>query len=33
VFSIIHGSGKARKTGKAWSHLSRAWRQVDARWT
>ena len=24
AFSIIHGSGKARKTGKAWSHLSRA---------
>ena len=33
AFSIIHGSGRARKTGKAWSHLSRAWRQVDARWT
>ena len=22
-FSIIHGSGRARKTGKAWEHLSR----------
>ena len=22
AFSIIHGSGKARKTGKAWEHLS-----------
>ena len=24
AFSIIHGSGRARKMGKAWSHLSRA---------
>jgi len=24
AFSIIHGSGRARKTGKAWFHLSRA---------
>ena len=23
AFSIMHGSGKARKTGKAWEHLSR----------
>jgi len=23
AFSIIHGSGRARKTGKAWSHPSR----------
>jgi len=23
AFSIIHGSGRARKTGKAWSHSSR----------
>ena len=22
-FSIIHGSGRARKTGKTWEHLSR----------
>ena len=22
AFSIIHGSGRARKTGKAWEHLS-----------
>ena len=22
VFSVIHGSGRARKTGKAWSHSS-----------
>ena len=33
AFSIIHGSGRLRKTGKAWSHPSREWRQVDARWT
>ena len=32
-FSIIHGSRRARKTGKAWEHLSREWRLVDARWT
>ena len=32
-FSIIHGSGRARKTGKAWEHLSCEWRLVDARWT
>ena len=31
VFSIIHGSGKARKMEKAWSHPSRAWHQVDAK--
>ena len=31
-FSTIHGSGRARKTGKAWEHLSREWRLVDARW-
>ena len=29
AFSIIHGSGRARKTGKAWEHLSRD----DVRWT
>jgi len=23
AFSIIHGSGRAQKTGKAWEHLSR----------
>ena len=23
LFSIIHGGGSARKTGKAWEHLSR----------
>jgi len=23
AFSIIHGSGRVRKTGKAWEHLSR----------
>ena len=23
AFSIIHGGGRARKTGKAWEHLSR----------
>ena len=33
AFSIIHGNGRARKTGKAWSHPSREWCQVDARWT
>jgi len=36
AFSIIHGSGRARKMGKAWKaweHLSREWRQVDGRWT
>ena len=27
------GSGRVRKTGKAWEHLSREWRLVDARWT
>ena len=32
-FSIIHGSGRAWKTGKAWEHLSHEWRLVDARWT
>ena len=32
LFSIIHRSGKVRKTGKAWEHLSRDWRLVDARW-
>ena len=25
AFSIIHGRGRARKTGKAWSHPSREW--------
>ena len=25
AFSIIHGSGGVRKTGKAWSHPSREW--------
>ena len=30
AFSIIHGSGRAWKTGKAWSHSSREWYQVDA---
>ena len=25
AFSIIHGSGRARKTGEAWSHSSREW--------
>ena len=29
AFSIIHGSGRARKTGKAWEHLSRD----DVWWT
>ena len=29
AFSIIHGSGRARKTGKAWEHLSRDWCQVN----
>ena len=24
AFNIIHGGGRARKTGKAWEHLSRA---------
>ena len=33
VFSIIHGSRRARKTGKAWSYSSREWRQVNSRWT
>jgi len=32
-FSIIHGSERARKTGKAWEHLSCEWRLVDARLT
>ena len=32
-FSIIHKNGRARKTGKAWEHLSREGRLVDARWT
>jgi len=32
AFSIIHGSGRARKTGKAWEHLSCERRLVDARW-
>ena len=27
AFSIIHGSGRAQKTGKAWSHSSREWTQ------
>ena len=29
AFSIIHRSGRVRKTGKAWEHLSCEWRQVD----
>ena len=30
AFRIIHGSRRAqKKTGKAWEHLSREWRQVD----
>ena len=33
AFSIIHGSGRPWKTGKALSHPSREWRQADARWT
>ena len=32
-FSIIHRSGRVRKTGKAWKHLSREWHLVDARWS
>ena len=31
-FSIIHGSGRAWKTGKGWEHLSHEWCPVDARW-
>ena len=33
AFSILHGSRRAWKTGKAWSHPSHVWRQVDASWT
>ena len=33
AFSIIHRSGRVRKTGKAWSHPWREWCQVDVRWT
>ena len=34
AFSIIHGSRRARKTGKAWEHLLRELHQVDTRrWT
>ena len=34
AFSIIHvhGSRRQRKLGKAWSHSSCEWHQVDARW-
>ena len=30
---VIHGGGRVRKMGKAWSHPSREWCQVDAMWT
>ena len=29
VFTIIHGSGRSVKMGKAWEHSSREWCQVD----
>ena len=31
VFSIIHGSGRMAKTGKAWSHSQREWTQDGCR--